>query len=62
MTKIVAEQASYSRKFGLLTMDGTNVEAVLGNWFQRHGYRATTYHLAGFTLVLFEKVTFEKAS
>lgn len=55
VTQAVEEQASRCRRFGLLTMDGTNVEAVLGDWFKAKGYRSTTYHLSGFTLVTFEK-------
>ena len=51
----VEQQASSHRKFGLLTIDGTNAETILSSWFQAKGYRPTTYRISGFTLITFEQ-------
>ena len=55
VTEQVEQQALHHRRFGLLAVDGTNVEEVLGSWFKEKGYRSTVQRVSGFTLVTFEK-------
>jgi len=55
VTQQVEQQALHHRKFGLLALDNTNVEKVLGSWFNEKGYRSTAQRVPGFTLLIFEK-------
>lgn len=57
--RLVAQQVEHEalqhRRFALLTGDGTNVEKMLGSWFAEKGYTLSVQHVAGFTLVLYER-------
>jgi hypothetical protein len=55
VTQQVEHEALQHRRFALLTGDGTNVEKVLGSWFEKRGYTLSVRHIAGFTLVLYER-------
>lgn len=55
VTEQVEQQALHHRRFGLLSVDGTNVEEVLGGWFKEKGYHSTVQRVSGFTLLMFEK-------
>jgi hypothetical protein len=55
VTQQVEQEALRHRRFALLTGDGTNVEKVLGSWFRDRGYTLSVQHIAGFTLVLYER-------
>jgi hypothetical protein len=54
VTQQVEQQALHHRKFGLLALDETNAEKVLGSWFNEKGYRSTAQRVPGFTLFIFE--------
>jgi len=55
VTQQVEHEAAQHRQFALLSEDGTNVTEVLQGWFEKQGYRASVQHIAGFTLVIFER-------
>jgi len=55
VTEQVEREALHHPRFALLTGDGTNVEKMLGSWFKEKGYTSSVQHIAGFTLVLYER-------